>query len=438
MRVSVFGLGYVGAVTSACFAREGHSVIGVDVDPYKLRLIQEGRAPIVEANLEPFLQEGIRSGRLRVTDSTEEAVRESDLSLICVGTPSKENGDLTTTYLERVAEQIGQALRQKDAYHIVVVRSTVLPGTTEEIVLPILEEASGKRVNEGFGLGVNPEFLREGSAIADFYDPPFTIVGAHRPEDAETIAQLYESVKAQLFLTNIRTAEMIKYACNAFHAVKITFANEIGMLCKAEGVDSHEVMRIFCADTKLNISARYLTPGFAFGGSCLPKDLRALTYRARSNDVALPMLESVLPSNRLQIEQTVKLVARQRKRRIGLFGLSFKPGTDDLRESPLVELAEQLIGKGYKLLIHDPNVCYAALHGSNKAYIEREIPHIREILRENADEVVQHAELLIIGHLSADLRESLPAKVREGQVVVDLARAFHPDQIRGEYIGLYW
>lgn len=438
MRVSVFGLGYVGAVTSACFAKEGHSVIGVDVDPYKLRLVQEGRAPIVEANLEPFLQEGVHSGRLRVTDSTEAAVHESDISLICVGTPSKENGDLTTTYLERVAEQIGQALRTKEGYHIVVVRSTVLPGTTEEIVLPILEEASGKRVNEGFGLGVNPEFLREGTAIADFYDPPFTIVGAHRPEDAETIAQLYEGVKAQLFLTNIRTAEMIKYACNAFHAVKITFANEIGMLCKAEGVDSHEVMRIFCADTKLNISARYLTPGFAFGGSCLPKDLRALTYRARSNDVTLPMLESVLPSNRLQIEQAVKLVVRQRKRRIGLFGLSFKPGTDDLRESPLVELAEQLIGKGYKLLIHDPNVCYAALHGSNKAYIEREIPHIREILRDNPDEVVQHAELLIIGHLSPDLRESLPAKVREGQVVVDLARVFQPDKIRGEYIGLYW
>lgn len=438
MRVSVFGLGYVGAVTSACFAKEGHSVIGVDVDPYKLRLIQEGRAPIVEANLEPFLQEGVRSGHLRVTDSTEAAVHESDISLICVGTPSKENGDLTTTYLERVAEQIGQALRTKVGYHIVVVRSTVLPGTTEEIVLPILEEASGKRVNEGFGLGVNPEFLREGTAIADFYDPPFTIVGAHRPQDAETIAQLYEGVKAQLFLTSIRTAEIIKYACNAFHAVKITFANEIGMLCKAEGVDSHEAMRIFCADTKLNISARYLTPGFAFGGSCLPKDLRALTYRARSNDVALPMLESVLPSNRLQIEQAVKLVVRQRKRRIGLFGLSFKPGTDDLRESPLVELAEQLIGKGYKLLIHDPNVCYAALHGSNKAYIEREIPHIREILRDNPDEVVQHAELLIIGHLPPDLRESLPVKVREGQVVVDLARVFHPDQIRGEYIGLYW
>lgn len=438
MRVSIFGLGYVGAVTSACLAKEGHTVVGVDVDPYKIALIREGRAPIVEANLEPFLQEGIKSGRLHATDDTEEAIAHTDISLICVGTPSKENGDLTTTYLERVEEQIGQALRKKTSYHIVVVRSTVLPGTTEEILLPLLEEASGKRVNEGFGLGVNPEFLREGTAIADFYDPPFTIVGAHRPEDAETITQLYEGVKAQLFATNIRTAEMIKYACNAFHALKITFANEIGMLCKAEGVDSHEVMRIFCADTKLNISSRYLLPGFAFGGSCLPKDLRALTYRTRTQDIAVPMLESILPSNRLQIDQVVKLIVRQRKRRLGLFGLSFKPGTDDLRESPLVELAEQLIGKGYKLLIHDPNVCYAALYGSNKAYIEREIPHIREILRENADEVVQHAELLIIGHLPPSVRENLPAQIREGQIVVDLARAFRPEQIRGEYIGLYW
>ena len=438
MKVSIFGLGYVGAVTSACLAKEGHTVIGVDIDAYKLGLIREGRAPIVEANLEPFLQEGLRSGRLSVTDNTELAVHQSEISLICVSTPCKENGDLNTTYLESVVEQIGRALRTKEGYHLVVVRSTVLPGTTEEVLLPILEETSGKAVHVGVGLGVNPEFLREGTAIADFYSPPFTIVGAHRPEDAETIAQLYEGVKAQLFKTNIRTAEMIKYACNAFHALKITFANEIGMLCKAEGVDSHEVMRIFCADTKLNISPRYLMPGFAFGGSCLPKDLRALTYRARSNDVAMPMLESILPSNRLQIEQVVKLIVRQRKRRIGLFGLSFKPGTDDLRESPLVELAEQLIGKGYKLLIHDPNVCYAALHGSNKAYVEREIPHIREILREDANEVVRHAELLIIGHLSPTLRESLPAHIREGQLVLDLARAFHPNQIRGEYIGLYW
>jgi GDP-mannose 6-dehydrogenase len=438
MRVSIFGLGYVGAVSAACLAKEGHTVVGVDVDSYKLDLVRQGKAPIVEANLEPYLKQAVESGRLTVTDDPTEAVHNSEISLLCVGTPSKENGDLRTDYLERVARQIGEALITKREYHIVVIRSTILPGTAEEIVLPVLEESSGKRVNEHFGLAVNPEFLREGTAIADFYDPPFTVVGALRPEDAEKVASLYESVKAQLFLVSIRTAEMIKYACNAFHALKITFANELGMLCKAEGVDSHEVMRIFCADTKLNISCKYLTPGFAFGGSCLPKDLRALTYRARTSDLELPMLEAILPSNRRQIEEVVRRIVRMRKRKVGLFGLSFKPGTDDLRESPLVELAEQLIGKGYRLLIHDPNVSYAALYGSNKAFIEREIPHIREILREDAREVVQHAEVLVIGHLAPATREVILAEHRENQVIVDLARALTPETLRGHYVGLYW
>jgi GDP-mannose 6-dehydrogenase len=438
MRVSIFGLGYVGAVSAACLAKEGHTVVGVDVDSHKLDLIHQGKAPIVEANLEPYLQQAVQSGRLTVTDDPIEAVHNTEVSLLCVGTPSKENGDLRTDYLERVARQIGEALITKREYHIVVIRSTILPGTAEEIVLPVLEESSGKRVNEHFGLAVNPEFLREGTAIADFYDPPFTVVGALRPEDAEKVASLYESVKAQLFLVSIRTAEMIKYACNAFHALKITFANELGMLCKAEGVDSHEVMRIFCADTKLNISCKYLTPGFAFGGSCLPKDLRALTYRARTSDLELPMLEAILPSNRRQIEEVVRRIVRMRKRKVGLFGLSFKPGTDDLRESPLVELAEQLIGKGYRLLIHDPNVSYAALYGSNKAFIEREIPHIREILREDAREVVQHAEVLVIGHLAPATREVILAEHRENQVIVDLARALTPEALRGHYVGLYW
>ncbi len=438
MRVSIFGLGYVGAVSAACLAREGHTVVGVDVDPHKLDLIRQGKAPIVEKNLEPYLKQAVEAGRLTVTNDATEAVHNTDISLLCVGTPSKENGDLRTDYLERVARQIGEALITKPDYHIVVIRSTVLPGTAEEIVLPILEETSGKRVNEHFGLAVNPEFLREGTAIADFYDPPFTVVGAMRESDAETVATLYANVKAQLFLVAIRTAEMIKYACNAFHALKITFANELGMLCKAEGIDSHEVMRVFCADTKLNISCKYLTPGFAFGGSCLPKDLRALTYRARASDLQLPMLEAILPSNRHQIEEVAKLVVRLRKRRVGLFGLSFKPGTDDLRESPLVELAEQLIGKGYRLLIHDPNVSYAALYGSNKAFIEREIPHIREILREDAREVIRHAEVLVIGHLSSAAREAILAESRENQILVDLARTLTPEELRGHYVGLYW
>ncbi|MDW8106787.1 MAG: UDP-glucose/GDP-mannose dehydrogenase family protein [Armatimonadota bacterium] len=438
MRVSIFGLGYVGAVSAACLAREGHSVVGVDIDPHKLDLLRQGKAPIVEKDLEPLLAQAVASGRLTVTEDATEAVHGSDLSLICVGTPSKENGDLRTDYIERVARQIGEALITKRDYHLVVIRSTVLPGTTEEVVLPILEETSGKRVNEHFGLAVNPEFLREGVAVADFYDPPFTVIGALRESDAEHVASLYDNIKAPLFLVSVRAAEMIKYACNAFHALKITFANELGMLCKAEGVDSHEIMRIFCADTKLNISCKYLTPGFAFGGSCLPKDLRALTYRARANDLQLPMLEAILPSNHHQIQEVVRTVVRLRKRKIGLFGLSFKPGTDDLRESPYVELAEQLIGKGYRLLIYDPNVSYAALYGSNKAYIEREIPHIREILCEDARQVVRHAEVLIVGHLSATGREAILAEHHENQIIVDLARAFTPTELRGHYVGLYW
>ncbi len=438
MRVSIFGLGYVGAVSAACLAREGHQVIGVDVDTHKLELIRQGKAPIVEKDLEPLLQQAVQAGQLTVTDDATEAVHHSDLSLICVGTPSKENGDLRTDYLERVAKQIGEALATKPDYHLVVIRSTILPGTAEEIVLPILEEASGKRVNEGFGLAVNPEFLREGAAIADFYDPPFTIIGALRHADAKQVAALYKNVKAPLFLVSIRTAEMIKYACNAFHALKIAFANELGMLCKAEGIDSHEVMRVFCADTKLNLSCKYLTPGFAFGGSCLPKDLRALTYRARANDLQLPVLEAVLPSNQYLIHEVARTVVRLRKRKVGLFGLSFKPGTDDLRESPYVALAEQLIGKGYRLLIHDPNVSYAALYGSNKAFIEREIPHIREILCEDASKVVQHAEVLIIGHLCAKGREAILADHRADQIIIDLARAFQPSELRGHYVGLHW
>ncbi|MDW8051904.1 MAG: UDP-glucose/GDP-mannose dehydrogenase family protein [Armatimonadota bacterium] len=438
MRVSIFGLGYVGAVSAACLAREGHFVIGVDVDPHKLGLLRQGKAPIVEKDLEPLLAQAVASGRLVVTDDATEAVHESDLSLVCVGTPSKENGDLRTDYVERVARQIGEALITKRDYHLVVIRSTVLPGTTEEVVLPILEETSGKRVNEHFGLAVNPEFLREGAAVADFYDPPFTVIGALRESDAEQVATLYENIKAPLFLMAVRAAEMVKYACNAFHALKITFANELGMLCKAEGIDSHEIMRVLCADTKLNISCKYLTPGFAFGGSCLPKDLRALTYRARANDLQLPMLEAILPSNRYQIQEVVRTVVRLRKRKVGLFGLSFKPGTDDLRESPYVELAEQLIGKGYRLLIHDPNVSYAALYGSNKAYIEREIPHIREILCEDARQVVRYAEVLIIGHLSTTGREAILAEHHENHIVIDLARAFTPTELRGHYVGLYW
>ncbi|NUL82350.1 MAG: UDP-glucose/GDP-mannose dehydrogenase family protein [Armatimonadetes bacterium] len=437
MRVSVFGLGYVGAVSAACFAKGGHTVVGVDPDPRKTELISSGKSPIVEADLERYLQEGVESGRLTTTGDVATAVRETDLSLICVGTPSRENGDLKTDYIKRVCEEIGTALRDKSDYHLVVIRSTILPGTAHNVALPALESSSGKKAGVDFGLAVNPEFLREGTAIADFYQPPFTVIGASRREDGARIAELYNGVDAAVEIVDIRTAEMIKYSCNAYHALKITFANEIGMICKAEGIDSHEVMRVFCMDEKLNISSKYLLPGFAFGGSCLPKDVRALTYRALSRDVETPMMTAMLQSNKVQVERVFKTVQNMNKRRIGLFGLSFKPGTDDLRESPLVELAEKLYGKGYQLKIYDANVHYASLYGANKAFIDAELPHLATILYNDPAPVIEDAEVLIIGHSDGKL-DSMADAIRPDQIVLDLARSLNGEKIRGEYVGLYW
>lgn len=437
MRVSVFGLGYVGAVSAACFAKGGHTVVGVDPDPRKTELISSGKSPIVEADLERYLQEGVESGRLTTTGDVATAVRETDLSLICVGTPSRENGDLKTDYIKRVCEEIGTALRDKSDYHLVVIRSTILPGTAHNVALPALESSSGKKAGVDFGLAVNPEFLREGTAIADFYQPPFTVIGASRREDGARIAELYNGVDAAVEMVDIRTAEMIKYSCNAYHALKITFANEIGMICKAEGIDSHEVMRVFCMDEKLNISSKYLLPGFAFGGSCLPKDVRALTYRALSRDVETPMMTAMLQSNKVQVERAFKTVQNMNKRRIGLFGLSFKPGTDDLRESPLVELAEKLYGKGYQLKIYDANVHYASLYGANKAFIDAELPHLATILYNDPAPVIEDAEVLIIGHSDGKL-DSMADAIRPDQIVLDLARSLNGEKIRGEYVGLYW
>ncbi|MEI6514253.1 MAG: UDP-glucose/GDP-mannose dehydrogenase family protein [bacterium] len=437
MRISIFGLGYVGSVSAACFAKAGHTVVGCDVDPNKLGPISEGRSPIVEANLDEFLSEAVKAGRLSVTNDANKAVAETDISLICVGTPSRDNGDLKTDYVERVSQQLGQAIKQKGSYHIVIVRSTVLPGTTHSVVIPALEEGSGGKCGVDFGIAMNPEFLREGSAIADFYDPPFTVIGCENESDGKKAQEIYSHLDAQVILTDIPTAEMIKYGCNAFHAVKTTFANEMGIICKMEGIDSHKVMDILCKDLKLNISPKYLIPGFAFGGSCLPKDVRALTYRARHNDIYLPMLEAVMPSNKLQIDRVTETLRRMGKRNIGLLGLSFKAGTDDLRESPLVVLAESLIGKGYNLRIFDPNVSYAALYGSNKTYIEAEIPHIASILGQDADAVLEASDILIFSHSAKEFKALIP-KVKETHTVIDLARVCTPADIKGEYIGLYW
>ncbi len=438
MRVSVFGLGYVGSVSAASFAADGHDVIGVDVTPEKVAAVNEGRSPIVEPGLEQLLREGVEKGRLRATTRTDEAVNGTDLSLICVGTPSRKNGSLDLSYLVRVCEQIGDVLRNKDAYHVVVVRSTVLPGTTHEQVIPALEARSGKRYGEGFGVSVNPEFLREGTALKDFRQPPLTLVGHNHAADAAPTSALYERIEAPLYSTSIRVAEMMKYTSNAWHAVKVVFANEIGNLCKRVGVDSHEVMDIFCKDDKLNLSPYYLKPGFAFGGSCLPKDVRALQYRAREVDLELPMIGSVLESNQLQVRHAVDQIVETGRKRIGLFGFSFKAGTDDLRESPMVILAEALLGKGYELCIYDRNVSLARLVGANKQYINEQIPHLSRHLCESIDEVIAKSEVIVVGNGSPEFADAV-LRCRADQVVIDLVRLpLDFSAVKARYDGICW
>ncbi|HEY6360377.1 MAG TPA: nucleotide sugar dehydrogenase [Vicinamibacterales bacterium] len=438
MRVSIFGLGYVGSVSAASFAAQGHEVVGVDVNADKVRAVNSGRSPIVEPGLEELLQRAVSTSRLRATTSTADAVQATDLSLICVGTPSRKNGSLDLSYLTRVCEQIGTVLKDKPDYHVVVIRSTVLPGTTHEHLIPALEAASGKRYGEGFGLSVNPEFLREGTALRDFREPPLTLVGHNHAADAAPTKALYQHIEAPLFSTSIRVAEMIKYTSNAWHAVKIVFANEIGTLCKRIGVDSHDVMDIFCQDDKLNISPNYLKPGFAFGGSCLPKDVRALQYRAKEVDLELPLIGSLLGSNRLQVQQAVDRIVETGKKKIGLLGFSFKAGTDDLRESPMVILAEALLGKGYSLCIYDRNVSLARLVGANKQYIEEQIPHLSRHLCESLEQVIASSEVVVVGNGAPEFPDAVAA-CRPDQIVIDLVRLpLDFSKVKAQYDGICW
>jgi GDP-mannose 6-dehydrogenase len=438
VRVSVFGLGYVGTVSAASFAADGHEVIGVDVNPDKVQAINEGRSPIVEPGLDALLRKGRDERHLRATTETGEAVQGTDLSLICVGTPSRKNGSLDLSYLQRVCEQIGEAMRVTDRYHVVVVRSTVLPGTTHDIVIPALEQHSDKKYGEGFGVAVNPEFLREGTAIKDFRQPPLTLVGHNHAADAVPTKALYDGIDAPLFATSIRVAEMIKYTSNAWHAVKVVFANEIGNLAKRLGVDSHEVMDIFCQDQKLNLSSYYLKPGFAFGGSCLPKDIRALQYRARELDLEMPLINSVLGSNRLQVEHALDRIVDTGRKKIGLLGFSFKAGTDDLRESPLVILAEALLGKGCELRIYDRNVSLARLVGANKQYIEEQIPHLSRHLCTSIDDVIDGSEVIVVGNGAPEFSDAV-TRCRADQVIIDLVRLpVDFSRIRAKYDGICW
>jgi GDP-mannose 6-dehydrogenase len=434
--ISVFGLGYVGCVSAACFASEGHRVVGVDVSTTKVEQINAGRSTIVEEGIAEMVESVVKAGRLTATTDVRQAVFDTDISLVCVGTPSRPNGSIDLAYILRVSQQIGAALQEKQAWHTVVIRSTVMPGTIDGHVIPAIEKASGLKHGVDFAVCSNPEFLREGTSIKDFREPPFTLIGSINPEHAKAVALLYANVSAGLHVVELRVAEMIKYACNCFHGLKVGFANEIGNLCKVMQIDSHEVMKLFCEDRKLNISPAYLRPGFAFGGSCLPKDLRALVHRGRVEDVPLPILEAVLDSNRRHIERAFHMVTAAGSRRVGLLGLAFKAGTDDLRESPIVTLVEMLIGKGYEVLIHDRDVSKANIIGANREYVEREIPHLWSLMRATTREVIKASETIVIGNSSKEYREL--GQELDGHVIIDLARAIGNRMSDKQYQGICW
>ncbi len=437
MRIGVFGLGYVGGVSSGCLANDGHEVIGVDPVQSKVDLINEGRSPIIEAEIGEIIAATVASGKLRATTDPAEAVQASDLSFVCVGTPSQTNGNLDLQYIRRICEQIGGALRDKIAHHTVVIRSTILPGTMHGIVIPVLEEFSGKTAGIDFGVCHNPEFLREGSAVRDFNSPPKTVIGELDEASGSLLAQLYKKLHAPLVRTSLETAEMVKYVDNSWHALKIGFANEIGNVCKVLGVDAHVVMDIFCQDKNLNISPAYLQPGFAFGGSCLPKDLRALSYKAKTHDLELPILTSILPSNEIQVNRGLQLIMQKGHKKVGVLGFSFKAGTDDLRESPVIEVIERLLGKGYDLRIYDKNVNIASLVGANRDFILNRIPHISRLMVDHIDAILDHAETIVIGNKDPDFQNVLN-QLRNGQSIVDFVRITNGRSGNGKYDGICW
>ncbi|MGH9447682.1 MAG: nucleotide sugar dehydrogenase [Terriglobia bacterium] len=437
--ISILGLGYVGSVMAACFAHKGHRVIGVDVNPSKVEMLNSGRSPIIEAQMDDLVASAHQACRLHATTDVGAALSETEVSFICVGTPSQRNGKLDLSHIESVSREIGEGLKRKSAYHWVVVRSTILPGTTESVVIPRIEETSGKRAGTDFAVVYNPEFMREGAAVSDFFQPPYTVLGADRPEHLVPLRELYQWTPSKVHETSIRVAEMVKYASNAFHAVKVSFANELGTLAKGLGVDTQAMTEIFTSDTRLNISPLYLGPGFAFGGSCLPKDVRALGYRAKELDLHLPLFESILPSNEEHVDRAIEMVLRSGKKKIGLLGLSFKAGTDDLRESPQVQLVKHLLGEGLQIKIWDPSVLLARLGGANRQYIEEVIPHVGSLLALELEEVMETAELVLIGTRAAS-KEVVEKHLRPGQMVIDLVNLEKSGRPHGgsAYEGICW
>lgn len=412
MNVTVFGLGYVGCVTAALLAKDGHNVCGVDVSNHKIDHLTAGKSPIVEPGLDEIIAAVCASGKLKATLDVNEGLENSDISLICVGTPSASDGSLDLQYVKQVAGQIGANMSETGRFHTIVVRSTVLPGSTRQQVIPVVESAVGRSVGDGYEVCTNPEFLREGSSIKDYYEPPRILVGERVPGAGKAVLDMYSKVTADRFSVDLEVAEAIKYSDNAFHAMKVVFANEIGRVWGAAGADPQQVMQIVASDTKLNISPVYLRPGFAFGGSCLPKDLRALCSSAKACHVDVPMLENLIVSNKAHIEHSVAKIKTMGVRRISLIGLAFKAETDDLRESPYVTLAKVLIGEGFELQIYDPTVQMSGLHGSNKDYMYKEIPHITKLLHDDFNSVIADAELIVIGH-------SIPDDITEADLIAD-------------------
>ncbi|MEN6576123.1 MAG: UDP-glucose/GDP-mannose dehydrogenase family protein [Phycisphaerales bacterium] len=437
MRLCVIGVGYVGLVSAACLAKEGHTVVGVDSNRAKVDMINSGVSPIVEAGTHELIRETVARGALRATLDVEEGVAASELTLICVGTPGQANGSPDLKYVRKVCAEIGAALRRSGGFHVVVCRSTVLPGTMRSVVIPLLEEHSGKKAGRDFGVCNNPEFLREGTAVHDFHHPPKTVIGQTEPAGGDRVASLYAMLEAPVFRTSIEVAEMVKYVDNAWHALKVDFANEVGDLCRALAIDSHAVMDIFCRDTKLNLSSCYLKPGFAFGGSCLPKDVRALAHKARTMDLDLPVLNAIVPSNQMQIETALRMITDPGKKKIGILGFSFKAGTDDLRESPMVDVIERLLGKGYDLRVYDRNVNMARLIGANRDYLLNHVPHISNLMVESLDEVLDHGEVIVVGSKATEF-EGLVERLRDDQVVVDLVRIAPLTTREGKYHGICW
>ena len=439
MRIAIFGLGYVGCVSGACLAELGHEVTGVDANPAKVDMINKGQAPVIETGLQTLITAVTSAGSFVATSDWERAVTGASVVFVCVGTPSRRNGSVSLDAVKRVAEQIGQAIAATPGYLVVAVRSTVPPGTVEQEIVPILERQSGKSAGVDFGVCMVPEFLREGSSVTDFFDPPKTVIGQLDERSGDTVAEVLKKIPGPVVRARLSVAEMLKYADNAFHALKVTFANEIGNIAKEVGCDSHEVMKIFCMDTKLNLSPYYLKPGFAFGGSCLPKDLRAITYKARMLDVPTPLLEAISVSNREQIAKVVRMLELYKGRSLGFLGLSFKHGTDDLRESPILHVIETMIGKGFDVTIYDEYVSIARLVGSNKEYIEQEIPHVASLMCASAKELVRESSVVIVSTRSDEFRDALKTELRPDHVVLDLVRVIEdPASFEGTYEGICW